>query len=274
MANWARWMGFFGAVVVLVLVVAWLGLQVAPSPFPAYSQEQAKLETIPLPEGLPAPVERYYRKVYGERVPIITSAVITGRARVRPIPNGPNFPARFRFTHLAGKDYRHYIEVTFFGWPIMKVNESYLDGEDRQEMPWGKVEKDPQADQAGNLGLWAESIWLPAIFLTDSRVRWQALDEGSAVLIVPFGRAFERFVVRFDPDTGLVRWLESMRYKAAGQKVLWLNQSLEYRSIDGYLLGAVGTATWIDDGRPWAVFTVENVVYNADVDASVRAKGL
>lgn len=35
---------------------------------------------------------------------------------------GLTFRARFRFTHKAGQDYRHYIEATIFGITILKVN--------------------------------------------------------------------------------------------------------------------------------------------------------
>jgi membrane protease YdiL (CAAX protease family) len=93
---------------------------------------------MPLPGGLPAPVERFYRQIYGENVPVITSAVITTRAKLRlPSKGGITFPARFRFTHDAGKGYRHYIEATFFGLPLMRVNEHYLDGKSRLETPFG-----------------------------------------------------------------------------------------------------------------------------------------
>jgi hypothetical protein len=78
-------------------------------------------------------VERFYRRIYGERVPVITSAVITGRAKMRLGPF--TFPGRFRFTHDAGRGYRHYIEATFFGLPPMKINETYLDGKGRMELP-------------------------------------------------------------------------------------------------------------------------------------------
>lgn len=92
---------------------------------------------------------------------------------------------------------------------------------------------------------------------------------------MPFKEGHERFVARFDPDSGLLHWLESMRYKGTtGKKVLWLNESREYRSIGGQLTLAVGAATWIDDGKPWAVFTVEEIIYNTDVSQYVRAKGL
>ena len=70
--------------------------------------------TVPLPAGLPAPVERFYRTVYGEDVPVIETVVITGRATMRPMFNIP-LPARFVFIHNTGRDYRHYFEATFFG---------------------------------------------------------------------------------------------------------------------------------------------------------------
>ena len=96
-----------------LVVLGGLGLQVKPAPVPAFPQRQPELETVPLPAGLPAPVERYYRQLYGERVPLVRSAVISGRGTVRL--KGIQLPIRFRFTHLAGQDYRHYIEANF--WP-------------------------------------------------------------------------------------------------------------------------------------------------------------
>jgi hypothetical protein len=257
-----------------IFLLTWLGLRVKPAPFPVYSQASGVIKTMPLPTDLPAPVERFYRQLYGDQIPVISSAVITGRAFIGPVPGFPKLPARFRFVHEAGQNYRHYIEVTFFGMPIMRVNESYLDGKDVQELPWVKVENDPKADQAGNLGMWSEALWFPALFVSDPRVTWEAVDDVTAVLAVPFEEGLERYLVRFDPDTHLIHWFESMRYKGAGsKKVLWLNEAKEYRTVNGQLLPAVSAAIWIDDGKPWAVFTVEDIVLNTDVNDYLRAKG-
>ena len=257
------------SVIVTLILLCWIGLQIKPKPLPAFPQQGGEPETQPLPEGLPAPVVRFYREVYGESVPVIESAVLSGRAKMRI--KGITFPARFRFAHDAGQGYRHYIETTIFGLPIMTVNEYYVDGKSCLELPFG-VEEGSKIDQGANLALWGESMWLPSLFVTDPRVRWKSIDEETALLIVPFGEKEQRFVARFDPETGMLHFLESMRYKGADSegKTLWINEPLEWEAVDGHTIPAVGAVTWFDEGTPWAVFTVEDVRYNVDVDEYIR----
>ena len=258
-------------VVALVLLVL-LGLQIKPDAFPAFPQQSGELETIPLPDGLPMPVERFYRQIYGDNVPVIESAVITGRGRLRV--KGITFPARFRFTHIAGQDYRHYIEVTFFGLPLMKINEHFIDGRSRLGLPFG-VSEDPKVNQGANLALWAEAIWMSSVWITDPQARWQPGDEHTSVLLVPFGETQEHFSVSFDPQTGLLVSMESMRYKELDSvdKTLWLNEVVEWNSLNGKMISILTAVTWSDEGTPWAVFAVEEVVYNVDVEDYIRAKG-
>jgi hypothetical protein len=238
-----------GSILAALAGLGWTGLQIRPTAFPAVAQPSAPLETIALPAGLPAPVERFYRQTYGAQVPMIRSAVITGRGTLRL--NGITLPVRFRFTHDAGKSYRHYIEATVFGLPLLKVNEYYVNDHERMVLPWGVQEDNPK------LGMWAETLrWLPAILVSDPRVRWEPVDDETALLVVPFGEQQERFVVRFDPSSGQVRYWEVMRYKdSVGDKTLWAN------------------GAWFDDGRAWAVFGSEQVVYNVPVDTSFAASG-
>jgi hypothetical protein len=66
-----------GTFVVLVCL-GWLGLRIEPSPVPVFPQQTVNLGAIPLPKDLPAAVERFYRQVCGENVPIIESLVVTG----------------------------------------------------------------------------------------------------------------------------------------------------------------------------------------------------
>jgi hypothetical protein len=266
-------LGLAGALGV-VLLLGWLGLRVKPKPFPAYPEKTPSLDTVELPANLPAPVSRFYNTIIGDRIPVVESAVITGRGSLRF--RGVTFPARLRFTHIAGRDYRHYIEATIFGYPVMKVNEYYLDGKARMELPVGVIENEPKIDMAANLGLWGESLWLPSIFVTDPRVRWEAIDDTTARLVVPFGEEEDTFTVSFDPETGLIRSMEAMRYREATdvEKIPWLLEPLRWEIFHGMMIPSLATATWLDEGTPWLVWTVEDLAYNVDVSDYIRARGL
>lgn len=262
-------------ILVLILFIGWLGLQFKPAMFPPYQAQPAAAKIVPLPGSLPAPVERFYRAVYGENIPVIESVVFQGRATIRPFMNIP-LPARFIFVHNAGKEYRHYIEATWFGLPILKVNEGYVDGASFFESPMGNIYDDAATNQAANLAVWAEAGWFPSIWLTDERVRWQAVDDRTALLFVPFEDEMENFVVRFNPETGMIDSMEAMRYRESGdqaKKVLWITTTDEGPSIEGTSISSVGSATWFDQGRPWATFTLEEADYNADVSEYIHQKG-
>jgi hypothetical protein len=251
-----RALRLIGGALAALAGLGWAGLQIQPAPFPALGQQAAPPATVPLPAGLPAPVERFFRLRYGERVPVIRTAVVTGRGAIRPA--GPVFiPMRFRFTHVAGQSYRHYIEATLFGLPALRVNEWFVDGRGTGELPGATVAQNPRWDQGANLALWFEALqWFPAILLTDTRVRWEPIDEATALLVVPFDEAEERFVLRFDPASGELLHFEVMRYKGGeGDKVLY---------IDGI---------WFDDGRPWIRIDLDEIALNVDVDTSLAARG-
>ncbi len=265
---------FMTAIITGLLALGWLGLRVKPKPFPPYPQPSRQPEALPLPAGLPAPVERFYRALYGDRIPAIESAVLSGRATLRL--GGLTFPGRFRFVHQAGQGYRHYIEATLFGRPLMRVNEHYLDGVSRMALPFGVIENDPQVNQGANLALWGEAMWFPALFLSDPRARWSPLLAHSARLHVPFEGGEEVLTVWFDPATGLPRMMEAMRYKGpdSAGKTPWRNELSRWTTLGGQPLFGTGAVTWLDEGTPWARFTVEEAVFNADVADYVRAGGL
>jgi len=261
-------------ILLILFTIAWLGFRVRPKPFSLPTLPQEETTTVPLPQGLPAPVERFYREVYGDQVPVIKTVVISGQAKIRPF--GLWLPARFIFVHNTGKDYRHYIEATFFGLPFLKVNEGILDGKSFFESPMGTYRDDPNTNQGANLALWAEGGWFPALWVTSPRARWQAVDAQTAILFVPFEYGEESFVVRFNPQTGLVDLMEAMRYRDPGEgksKILWITRNEAGATIPGSKLSAVGSAIWLDQGKPWAFFSVEEIVYNLDVSEYIRRRG-
>jgi hypothetical protein len=266
---------FFVPLGMLALVVVVLaGFRVKPAAFTPRALAEGAMEHIAIPQGLPAPAERYYKTVFGDSAPRVETVVYYGRGRIKPF--GIWMPARFVFIHEAGKNYRHYIEATWFGLPLLKVNEGIVDGESFFEAPIGTLHNDPNTNQGANLALWAEAGWFPSLWISDPRVQWKGVDENTALLYVPYGDAYETFVVRFDPASGKVDFLESMRYRESGEgkkKILWITKNEDtFNSSSSGL--ATGTATWMDQGSPWAYFTLEKAIYNADVGEFLRGRGL
>jgi hypothetical protein len=257
----------------LLVGLVWVGLRIQPRPLAAPVLDATpRTEDVPLPDGLPEPVERFYRGLYGDQVPLVESAVISGRGTMRI--GGVTLPARFRFSHVTGQHYRHYIENTIFGMRVLTVNEWFTDGAGRLDLPFGVFEG-PKIDQGGNLALWAESVFMPSVWVTDPQVRWEPLDATSAQLVVPFGDDAETFTVFFDPATGLLRRMESMRYKGedADSTTLWINEVVEWGEVDGRPVPVSTALTWADEGTPWAKLRTEDLLYNADLSRYIRAEG-
>ena len=67
---------------------------------------------------------------------------------------------------------------------------------------------------------------------------------------------------------GVARWLDPFKPERTDHLIAALACLL------ATVAAVVASVTWFDQGRPWAVFRVEEIVYNVDVDAYIRARGL
>jgi hypothetical protein len=256
-----------------LLGLGWLGLQVQPPPLPSYRLPSIARGSVPIPSDVPPPVQRYYRAVFPTgSVPVVESAVLSGRGHLTL--SSVTMPIRWRFIHQSGQAYRHFFEATWFGMPMFKVNEWYLGGHLRMDTPAGVLADDPLADRAANLAFWAEA--LPSVLVTDSRVRWEEVDDTTARLIVPFSNGEDSFIVRFDQPTGLLREMEVPRYRAETRETLpWLvNDDVgSYRAFGDLRMATKSSARWLDMDRPWLTITLEEIALNADVSSEMRASG-
>jgi len=106
-------------------------------------------------------------------------------------------------------------------------------------------------------------------------VRWEAIDDLTARLVIPSGETENQFTVTFDAATGLPRRLEAPRYRSANgaAKIRWWVGPLSWRTFGRLRLPSPVALTWQDEGTPWLVMTVDDVVYNVGVSASIRATG-
>jgi hypothetical protein len=250
----------------LIIALGWLGFRVPSSAFPAPDTSQAApLTTQPIPQDLPVPVERFARAVYGDALPSAQSAMISGHAEVTI--NGITMPARFRFYYDMGHGHYHDIQVTWYSTPIMAIHERYLDGQAIIDIPIiGRTENRPHTNAASNQGFWAELIaWMPALAISDPRVRWEAIDDNSARMIVPNAAAEEAFTLTFDPTTGYLDTLTAQRYQdESNERRHWEPRALEWRLVNGTPTMARSSIRW-DEDAPWVIWEIDHIAFNVDV---------
>jgi hypothetical protein len=249
----------------LGLALAWLGLRVKARPFPTVAPG-AVPAALPLPAGLPGPVARFARALYGDRLPAAQTAQVVGRAWLAPVGGVP-LPARFRFSYdAASASYDHDIEVTWFTLPVLRIRERNQAGHAWLDLgPLGQVNDAPRTNRAAIQGYWAEALaWFPAIALSDARLRWEAVDDTSARVHLPGLDAAEALTLRFDAATGLLSAIDTRRYQneAQPERWRWHNRVLAWDTVSGQRVPVRSETQWNEDA-PWATWTVEQVVLGA-----------
>ena len=246
--------------------IGWAGLQVSPSNLPPPVDKPQDLGTVDVPANLPAPVRRYFQVTLGQQAPRIESLVVYGRGRAN---FGIWLPLRYRLVHRPGYEFERYMEITWFGLPVLKAIDRYVDGVGMTG-PVGRAATGPAVDQGANLILWAEAPLMPSLWLTDRRIRWEAVDDTTARLIFPFGDGQDELTVHFDPESGLVARMIALRYRdEKSGNIPWRVDFLSWQTVNGAKLPARIAVPWEDQGEPWSYWNLEDFYWNVDVSETL-----
>jgi hypothetical protein len=256
--------------VVGLAIVAVLGFRVRP-PRARPVADGPPIGTVGLSRDLPEPVARYHRALGfdGYHVPAVDTFVLWGRARMRLVPL-LRLPVRFWSAHRVGWNARQRLAVTWYGLPVLRAVDDYVDGRGRMRIGRRSV-TGPEIDQGENLFLWAELLLVPAALAARPQARWQSIDAESAMLRVPFDRASDRLMVRFDPDTGLLTECRALRYRTpGGPKVGWYVWYERWTHGPGGWYPARISVRWADQPRPWFVLDVDGMAVNVPIDPDLK----
>jgi hypothetical protein len=265
-----RMLGIF-ALIDLIIGAIWLGFRIRPDPLPKTTKNQMGA-TIPIPETLPAPVRRYLQATAGgNRLPMATSAVLWGRGTIK---RGPLWmPVRYWVAHHPGYHFRRHMEVTWYGIPVLKGWDEYVNGRGMTTIA-GQMATSPQINQAANLMLWVEAVAMPSLYLTDPRVRWEEINDTTARLMVPFEDQEDVVTVYFDEQTDLINRMTALRYKNDEAKIPWTVEFLEWHPMNGGLYPAHIAVTWADEGTPWSYWHFEAIDWNVDLTPFIPEIGV
>lgn len=260
----------FIVVVVILVGIGWVGFQISAPAFDwAHEPSTAsQLEHVPLRDDLPPPVERFALVLFPDgQIPVVESAMVQGQTKIAP--TGFFLPGRYRFYYDAqDRGYFRTIDITWFTLRILSIRERFMHGEAMLDLgPIGRVDNQPKTNQAATQGYWTEVLAeMPAIALGNPDLVWEALDDHSALLHVPGLDRSAAITVRFDPDSDLMRSIETLRYRSEddAEPTFWLNTVNEWAEVDGWTVVVDGYTQWENDPA-WAYWYIKHVTVNLDV---------
>lgn len=225
-------------------------------------------------EGLPAPVQRYFRAVLKEGQPIIAAVTVelagtfnlsATEERWKP------FTSRQRVV-TCRPGFLWDAQVSMLPGLAVRVVDSYIAGEGLLRaailgmFTVADVRGGGEIARGEFMRFFAEAAWYPTALLPSQGVRWAAVDDRSANATIVDGPLTLTLLFRFN-DAGLI---DSFRAEARGAGVgkemvmlPWEGRWSDYRSRDGMTVPLTGEVAWMrPEGRKsYFVGTVSSLTY-------------
>jgi hypothetical protein len=263
--SWMKWLGLF--VVVLALAWAVLGAFGTTRWAEATRALAAQLEAARLApavdrydpkelDGLPAPVQRYFRAVLRDGQPVVTAASVLHAGRFNMAPQGeawkpftstqqvvtrrPGFVWDGKVDMLPGLPVRvhdAYVAGTGILRPAILGLFTLVDMRGGGEIARGEL-----------LRFFAEAAWYPTALLPSQGVRWEPLDAHSARATLSDGAVVVTLSFVFT-DEGLIDSVRAdARGYAKGKEIVpmpWEGRWSNWQLRDGMRVPMTGEVAWL-----------------------------
>jgi len=234
-----------------------LGLMVPAREYGETTLEN-KLSTYSnIPKNLPTPVYNYLQKSTSAKVPAAKSAVVWGRAKIKY--SGSWAQVRFKSSYLVGSSYLNITEVTWFGFPVTKIIESFNGTKGLYKIGSAFITGN-EVDHDNQLSLWSNGLWMPSLYLNPNL--WYSKSSTEAILDLPNCDTKKEIIYKFDKNN-LVSELVAKKYKYGKKQTLtkWRLKVDSWSWFQGVLLPAKVSLFWESSQKPWAIYEIEGVVY-------------
>jgi hypothetical protein len=212
-------------------------------------------------EGLPAPVQRYFRAVLKEGQPVIAAATVELAGTFNMSATGEQwkpFTSRQRIvTRRPG--FLWDARVAMFPGVPVHVVDSYIAGEGLLRaavlgvFTVAEVRGDGEIARGEFMRYFAEAAWYPTALLPSQGVRWEAVDDRSANATIVDGPLTLTLLFRFDEAGLIVAARAQARGAMVGKKMVmvpWEGSWSNYQTRDGMTVPITGQATWLrPEGR-------------------------
>ncbi|PSB50495.1 hypothetical protein C7B67_14300 [filamentous cyanobacterium Phorm 6] len=258
---WIKWIAIIG-----VLIIVCIGLATLYGKFRWQSNTdrlRAKLtngqQTIQPKiydqkelEGLPAPVQRFFRTVIKDGQAIVAAVKLSqqGLFNLNEIEDkwSPFTATQFVTTQRLGFDWDARIEMA----PGVNafVHDTYLLGEGSLHASLlglftvAKIHSTPEANQGELLRFFAEATWYPTALLPSQGVRWEAIDDTSARATLTDGATTVSLVFQFNAEGAIAIMRAEARYRDKLTAMPWSGRFWEYSVRNGMLIPLEGEVGW------------------------------
>ncbi len=212
-------------------------------------------------EGLPAPVQRYFRLVLTDGQPIIGAASIEMAGTINMSATAEQWKSFSSHQRVVTRKpgFLWDAQVDMFPGVPVRVVDSYVAGQGQLIAKLFGLFTVADAHGAGELArgefmrYFAEAAWYPTALLPSQGVRWQAVDDASANATIVDGPITLTLLFRFN-EAGLIASVRAAsRAAGVGKDMVmlpWDCSLSDYQPHDGMLIPMTGEAAWVrPDGR-------------------------
>lgn len=208
-------------------------------------------------DGLPAPVQRYFRTALRDGAPMVAAVTVEHRGTFNTSESGEQWQP---FTSTQ----RVVVRRPGFVWDArvaivpgvpVHVHDAYVAGTGLLHpsiagvFSLAQLRGTPEIAVGELMRFFAEAAWYPTALLPSQGVRWQALDEHSARATLVDGSLELTLTFRFRADDGLI---DSVRADARGRTVggrveptPWEGRWSDYADRDGMRVPLTGEVAWL-----------------------------
>lgn len=233
----------------------------------ATREMHSKLEAARLPtgltiynsnelNGLPAPVQRYFRAVLKDGQPIVVAVSVEHSGTFNMSETGeqwrPFTSTQRVITHRPGFDWE--ARIAMMPGLTVRVLDAYIAGEGILHASlFGLVSLvnlrgTPEVADGELMRFFAEAAWYPTALLPSQGVQWEALDDTSAKATLKDGETTLTMLFRFN-ENGLI---ESVRAETRGRTIAgtviptpWEGRWSNYELRAGMIIPPEGEVAWI-----------------------------
>lgn len=207
-------------------------------------------------DGLPWPVQRYFRAVLVDGQPVVAAASIQMRGTINMSTTGEQWKSFTSHQQVSVRPpgFLWDAQISLFPGASVSVLDGYVAGEGRLVAKWLGLIPLAEANGTGELArgefmrYFAEAAWYPTALLPSQGVRWEAVDADSATATMVDGAVQVTLLFHFN-DTGLIAAVHaSQRGAGIGKETLmlpWECSFSNHQRQDGMLVPMCGNAAYV-----------------------------